>query len=232
MLRAGRSLELLVQALEQLLTGSPVEIRSPDYITGRHSGTRREIDVSLWSNVGSVSVLVIIECRDRAASQDVSWIEQLASKRDDVGAGKAVAVSASGFSAGEQNLARSQQIGLRSLEKLEPRAVFGWLNDQTIDYRTRHVDVAGVSVGLGELREEVDPAKLARILERIRALRIPEEGLRQDDKIFADKADLTLVSADDILDLMPGFGAPVRRNGHRRAPRRKETNRLDHRLCR
>lgn len=205
--RAGRSLELLVQALEQLLAGSSVEIRSPDYIIGRYSGTRREIDVSLRSHVGSVGILVIIECRDRAASQDVSWIEQLASKRDDVAADKAVAVSASGFSAGARNLARSKQVDLRSLEKLEPDVVFGWLNDQTIDYRTRHVDATRVSCHLGELRADVDPVKLAQMVECIRALRIPEEGLRQDDKIFADKADLTLVSADDILDLMPGFGA-------------------------
>ena len=55
-------------------------------------------------------------------------------------------------------------------------------------------------------RHRVDPVKLAWMLECIRERRIPEEGLRQDDKIFADK-DLTLVSADDILDLMPGFGA-------------------------
>ena len=108
--RAGRSLELLVQALEQLLAGAPVEIRSPDFIMGRNSGTSREVDVSLRSQVGSVSVLVIIECRDRAKPQDVTWIEQLASKREDVGADKAVAVSAGGFSAGARNLARSNRL--------------------------------------------------------------------------------------------------------------------------
>lgn len=205
--RAGRSLELLVQALEQLLAGTPVEIRSPDYITGRDSGTVREVDVSLRSRVGSVSVLVIIECRDRATPQDVTWIEQLASKREDVGASKAVAVSAGGFSAGARNLARSKQIDLRSLETLEPQALFSWLTDQTIDHRTRHVDITGISVHLGELRAPADPAKLAAILESIDALRIPQRGPRQDDKIFAQKADLTLVSADDILALMPGFGA-------------------------
>jgi hypothetical protein len=90
--RAGRSLELLVQAVDQLLAGAPVEIRSPDFIMGRDSGTSREVDVSWRSQVGSVSVLVIIECRDRAKPQDVTWIEQLASKREDVGADKAVAV--------------------------------------------------------------------------------------------------------------------------------------------
>ena len=205
--RAGRSLELLVQALEQLLAGAPVEIQSPDFIMGRNSGTSREVDVSLRSQVGSVSVLVIIECRDRAKPQDVTWIEQLASKRDDVGADKAVAVSAGGFSAGARNLARSKQVDLRSLEELEPHVVYDWLTDQTLDHRTRHVDVVGASFHLGEQPTEIDPATLASILEKVSALRIPEEGLHQDSKVFAHKTDLTLVSVDEILDLMPGFGA-------------------------
>jgi hypothetical protein len=205
--RAGRSLELLVQGLEQLLAGAPVEIRSPDYIMGKDSGTLREVDVSLRSQVGSVSVLVIIECRDRAKPQDVSWIEQLASKREDVGADKAVAVSAAGFSAGGRNVARSKQIDLRSLKELEPHVVFGWLYDQTVDHRARHVDVVGASFHLGEPLTEINPVKLACMLERIDELRMPQEGLHQDDKIFARTADLALTSIDDILDLMPSFGA-------------------------
>jgi hypothetical protein len=196
-----------VQALEQLLAGGPVEIRSPDFIMGRNSGTSREVDVSLRSQVGSVSVLVIIECRDRAKPQDVTWIEQLASKREDVDADKAVAVSAGGFSAGARNLARSKQVDLRSLEELEPHIVYDWLTDETMDYRTRHVDVIDASIHLGEIPTEIDPAALASILGKITALRIREEGLRQDTKVFVRKDDLTLVSADDILDLMPGFGA-------------------------
>jgi hypothetical protein len=205
--KAGRSLELLVQALEHLLAGAPVEIRSPDFIMGRNSGTSREVDVSLRSQVGSVSVLVIIECRDRAKPQDVTWIEQLASKREDVGADKAVAVSARGFSAGARNLARSKQVDLRSLEELEPHLVYDWLTDETMDHRTRHVDVTDTSIHLGEIPTEIDPAALASILDKIKALPIREEGLHQDTKVFARKDDLTLVSVDDILDLMPGFGA-------------------------
>lgn len=205
--RAGRSLELLVKSLEQLLADAPVEIRSPDYIKGRNSGTSREVDVSLRSKVGSISILVIIECRDRAKPQDVTWIEQLASKREDVGAHKAVAVSASGFSASARNLARSKQIDLRSLEELDPHIVFDWLTDQTIGHRTRHVDVVGASVNLGESTTEIDWTTLASILEKVRTLQIHEKGLEQESKIFAHKTDLTLVSVDDILDLMPHFGA-------------------------
>jgi hypothetical protein len=196
-----------VQVLEQLLAGAPVEIRSPDFIMGRNSGTSREVDVSLRSQVGSVSVLVIIECRDRSKPQDVTWIEQLASKQEAVGADNAVAVSAGGFSAGARNLARSKGVDLRSLEELGPDLVYDWLTAQTLDHRTRHVDLIGASFHLGDTPAETDPAALASLLEKIDALRTSEAGLRQDRKIFARKTDLTLVSVDDILDLMPGFGA-------------------------
>ena len=53
----------------------------------------------------------------------------------------------------------------------------------------------------------IDPVKLAPMLESVDRLRIPQEGLAQDDKIFVHKADLTMASIDDILDMMPFFGA-------------------------
>jgi hypothetical protein len=196
-----------VHGLEQLLAKAPVEIRSPDYITGKITKTRREVDVSLRSRVGSVDVLVIIECRDRGKSQDVTWIEQLASKREDVGADKAVAVSATGFSPGARNLARPKQVVLRSLEELEADVVFDWLYAQTVEHRTRHVDVVGLSIDIAEWVTEVDAAWLASILESIDRLRIDHQGVRQDDRLLVHKADLAMVSIDDILIMMPGFGA-------------------------
>jgi hypothetical protein len=160
----------------------------------------------LRSQIGSVDVLVIIECRDRGNAQDVTWIEQLASKREDVGADKAVAVSAAGFSPGARNLARSKQIDLRSFEELEADVVFDWLDAQTVEHRIRHVDVVGVPIDLADRVTKIDSAKLASMLESIDQLRIPQEGLGQDTRLLADRADLTMVSIDDILIMMPGFG--------------------------
>ncbi len=205
--RAGRRLELLVQGLEQLLAEAPVEIRSPDYIMGRLSGQRREVDVSLRSRVGSVDVLVIIECRDRGKAQGVTWIEQLASKREDVGADKAVAVSAAGFTLAARNFACSEQVELRSFEELSADVVFDWLHAEAVEHRSRHVDAINLSVDLADGVTAIDPVKLAPILESIDRLRIPQEGLAQDDKVFVHKADLTMVSIDDILAMMPFFGA-------------------------
>ncbi|WP_106971674.1 restriction endonuclease [Streptomyces xylophagus] len=97
MANAGRALEELVATLETLLSDSPVEIKSPDYITGRTTQTLREVDVSLRTRVGSATILVIIECRDRSRPQNVQWIDEIVGKQEEVGANKAVAVSQSGF---------------------------------------------------------------------------------------------------------------------------------------
>jgi hypothetical protein len=47
------------------------------------------------------------------------------------------------------------------LEELELHIVFGWLYDQAVDHRARHVDVVGTSIHLGNSLTEIDPAKLA-----------------------------------------------------------------------
>lgn len=118
MARKGRGLETLVATIEGALERSDIEIKSPDLIVGRQSGMQREVDVSLRGKVGTADLLVIIECRDRAGKQGVDWIEQLASKRDDVGAQVAMAVSASGFTRGALKLAESRQVLLRNLKEV------------------------------------------------------------------------------------------------------------------
>jgi len=125
--RAGRELELLVQRLESFLAESPVEIKSPDNIRGKLTGSNREVDISLRAKVGSVDVLVIIECRDRDGTEDSPWIGELAVKAEDVGAHRAVAVSSSGFSEGARNLARIKEIELRTYNEIDLTTANGWI---------------------------------------------------------------------------------------------------------
>lgn len=84
--RKGRALEQLVAELERVLGPTDVTIQSPEFIIGRNSGKRREVDVSLRTKIGSSAMFVMIECRDRQGRQDVTWIEQVAMKQEDVGA--------------------------------------------------------------------------------------------------------------------------------------------------
>src|SRR5690349_20691053 len=91
--KPGRALEMLTARIEGALSHAAVEVRSPDHIADRVSGGTREVDVAIRSTVGSAELLVIVECRDRARPADVMWIEQVKTKRDAVGASKAIAVA-------------------------------------------------------------------------------------------------------------------------------------------
>ena len=96
--REGRALELLVARLEAAASAGEADVQSPEFFTGRNSESRREVDVTVRSKVGSTSVLVMFECRDRAGTEDVRWIDEIAGKRDDIGADVAVAVTSGGGS--------------------------------------------------------------------------------------------------------------------------------------
>jgi hypothetical protein len=73
-----------------------------------------------------VEVIVIVECRDRGRTSDVTWIEQVKTKRDAVGASKAVAVASGTFSKRAVNAANAYGIGLRTLTQLNRADITRW----------------------------------------------------------------------------------------------------------
>lgn len=140
--RKGKELEKLVKTLEQIIAGTGIEIKSPDYIFGIKSKRKREVDVSLKAKIGSINFLVVFECRDRKGAQDVTWIEQLAKKKEDIQASEVIAVSSVGFSETAKELAKIEGIELRSLESLSADSVFKWFNFvfQACRVRPYHID--------------------------------------------------------------------------------------------
>jgi len=124
---AWRSFEKLVSRIEQALAGECVTVKSPDHIPCITTGTFREVDVSIRTRVGSVEILVTVECRDRVAVQDVMWIEQLAAKKKNIGAAKTIAVAASGFSAEATRIARENAIDLRILDEITDEDIKSWM---------------------------------------------------------------------------------------------------------
>lgn len=70
---------------------------------------------------------MMVECRDRRDVQDVTWIDEVAGKAEDVRADKVVAVSAEGFSGGARLSAAARGIEIRTLEELAPADVLSWL---------------------------------------------------------------------------------------------------------
>ena len=130
--RKGRRLEQIVAALEKCWSPSLACVRSPDFLDDRTTGQKREVDVSIRYKIGTISILVILECRDRHTVQDVTWIEQLAKKRDDVMASRAVAVSSSGFTGPAARKAAHEGIEVRTVEELTPENVFHWVVGQVV----------------------------------------------------------------------------------------------------
>lgn len=111
-----REFEQLVAHAEQTLAPKGAVVKSPDSIKDLQTGIMREVDASIRFNVGSAPILITIECRDRSDAEDVTWIEQLATKRDSLGASKTIAVSKAGFSGAATKLAVLKGIDVRTFE--------------------------------------------------------------------------------------------------------------------
>lgn len=117
-MRPGRYLEQLTGQLEHLLGTGTLTVQSPEYIRNRHTGDLVEVDVTLRGRIGSTDILVAIECRDRSGRQDVNWIRELATKKDDIGASAIVAVSSNGFSKDATAEAAVRGVILKTLTRL------------------------------------------------------------------------------------------------------------------
>jgi len=191
--RQGRALEQLVAELERVLGPTDVVITSPDYIIGRESGSRREVDISLWATVGSARILVIIECRDRQEVQDVTWIEQLATKKEDVGANKAIAVCLEGFTSGAQNLAVARQIDVRTITSVADPEVFGWLGLRTLAVHNWWTEYRVIRPGIEHGRLEFDPALNEALKDSPTAHLVP---------MLVRRSDGAAVSVDDVWKLV------------------------------
>src|ERR1700722_7435068 len=92
-----REFERLIARIEQTLAPDGAIVKSPDYIKDLFTGEDREVDASIRFRLGTVPILITVECRKRGRVQDDTWLEQLATKRTKVGAAKTIAVASAGF---------------------------------------------------------------------------------------------------------------------------------------
>jgi hypothetical protein len=121
-----RQFEKLVARIEGALVPDGAVVKSPDRLLDLFTGELREVDVSIRSKVGSVEVLITVECRDRAKTEDVTWIEQLATKQKHIGATHTIAVSSTGFSEPAVTAARIHGISTRTIEEVTDAEIRAW----------------------------------------------------------------------------------------------------------
>jgi hypothetical protein len=160
----------LVARIHTVGEGSGAIVRSPDHVLDLQTGESREVDVSIRRRGASGIVLLItVEARDHKDVQDVTWIEQLSTKRRKIGADLTIAVSGSGFSRPALLTAEAEGILATTLEELEANDI-SWLapdfffveNPQTFVFRDFRLELWD-KVDPGSERLEVDEAALARI---------------------------------------------------------------------
>ncbi len=164
----------LVAKVENLLVPKGATVRSPDRIEDLVTGRPREVDASIRTKVGSTELLVTVECRRRHEVEDDTWIEQLSTKREKIGAARTIAVSSKGFSASAQKTARLKGIELRR---------FRDISDEDVTRRW----LEGLSVGLIVTDYSVDWCAW-----------YDENGNEMDPTVLAD--DLLAALAEDGLN--------------------------------
>lgn len=142
---AWREFEKLVARLEAALGPAGAVVKSPDRIRNRVTGQMREVDASIRYKIGTVPILITVECRKRAATDDDTWIEQLITKKERLGAAKTIAVSSSGFTEPAKKNARLAGIELRNISDLSQDEMLGWLKIKEIQHVVYHRVINGTA---------------------------------------------------------------------------------------
>lgn len=135
--KAGREFEELITRIESSGLPDGAEVTSPDKLPDRASGTLREVDASIRYTLGTVPVLVTIECRDRSRAAEPRWIDEIISKRNDLGANVAIGVSAKGFSKAALAKAKAHGVLLRETKTLDAREILKL--EPTVKYLCVHL---------------------------------------------------------------------------------------------
>lgn len=140
--------------VEAALAPKGAIVRSPDRIPDLLTGSLRQVDGSIRFTVGSVPILITLESRHREAVQDDTWIEQLATKKEKIGAAKTIAVSSSGFFEPAKITARAKGIELRNLREITDDEILSWLPSSVI------LTKVGLHLRVKKITAEVDAADL------------------------------------------------------------------------
>lgn len=114
-----REFEILAARMERMLHPLGARVTCPDGIRDIVTGGVREVDASIRIQSPTGETVTSIECRRRHGAQDVTWIEQLVTKRENIGASKTIAVSAEGFTANAIAMAAHYGIELRSFDEFD-----------------------------------------------------------------------------------------------------------------
>ncbi|TMU54811.1 restriction endonuclease [Flagellimonas algicola] len=157
--RKGRKLELLVKFLESIELPGNATVTSPDYIEDKDTGQPREVDISIRCKVGTIPLLIVLECRDRKAIQGTPWVEEVIGKVNSINADKAVLISSSGFSEPAKKKAKLNGLVLRNFEDINQEDVASWFKAEVMTLTYKRYELTKVSIDLYKGEEISDEDK-------------------------------------------------------------------------
>ncbi len=152
--RPGREFETLVARIEEKLCPLGASVTSPDRIRDRVTGQLREVDASIRYKLGSAPILITIECRDRGATQDITWLEQIKSKKESIGANQTIAVAKEGFSKPAKVYANQHGIILRQLEEVTDSFILQCMQGLKVFTREIRCPMRNYNVGFYPLPQD------------------------------------------------------------------------------
>jgi len=199
--QAGREWELLVAQLETIFAGPGFRIQSPENIRSKRTGNVVKVDVTVRGKVGAQDILIAFECRDRKDNQGVDWLQQLVTRKQDIGASELIAVSHDGFSRDAKREAAAYGIPLRTLSRLDSTEIASLvlgvkLEVQHPRYNANQIDLSELKYykfGLDPFAADEWPSLTLDILQEI--LDKPHESS------FRDRQEQKLVSVADMIHM-------------------------------
>lgn len=143
-----REFEKLVARIESALVPTGAAVKSPDLIRDKNTGNLREVDASIRCQIGSSPVLITIECRDRSGTQDVTWVEQVSSKQQAIGADKTILVSSSGFTT--QAIETANRLGLliRVTREIDKNEIIAWCQLNELSFFLREYTIIELNLNI------------------------------------------------------------------------------------
>lgn len=121
MSRQSNEFQAVMKVLYEHISGSDAVVTESAELLEPTSGALREIDVLIERVTGDMAVRVAVECRDRAAKDDVMWVDQVIGKFADLPVNKVILISSSGFTESAARKAAAHSIEVCTVEALSEK---------------------------------------------------------------------------------------------------------------
>ena len=122
-MKEWRQFELLISRLEAVLSPEGYIFTSPDKLIDYDTNELREVDCSIRYKQDGIEKTISVECRKRGSTQDVTWIEQLACKKESLRLSGTIAVSSNGFSSSAKLKAKKRGITLNTYKEIQAKDI-------------------------------------------------------------------------------------------------------------